>query len=283
MNTEPTEPTDIPAATARILALAQKLRQRLLNEIAAAPKTKPCPEHGGICHLDADSSQARGIIVYTCDACLTRERRAKEDRLRDRIGIPSDVWHASFENFAIDRQPDHEASCKPIQMTTAARRLILGEIRNLILAGPPGIGKGHIAAAILNSRIATKFITTASQAKWATAHNLFQAVHASYAWSGPQAVIDYYVRKTWLVLDECAMADLPKDGQRVLYDIIDRRQKRKNSKLILLTNTTAPALKAWLSAPVVDRLRSGGLNFLWGSWPSARGTEIDGAIKHNEF
>lgn len=272
-----TEPTDLTSITERIRARAIEQSAAWQAYLAKAPRETTCPRHGHICRLDVDQSNLYGELRYDCEACLELERRAKDDQLRDGIGMPHDVWHATLQNFDTERQPNHESSCRPIAMQTAIRSIITGAIRNLILAGPPGIGKGHLAAAALNHRIADGWLAGVGQARWISAHRLFQAIHESYSRRGPEPLIAYYAQKPWLVLDECGMSDLPKDGQRVLYDIIDRRQKMVDRRLIILTNVTAPALKTWLSAPVVDRLRSGGLKFLWGSWPSARGTDMDKA------
>jgi DNA replication protein DnaC len=282
---QPTEPTDLSAAVTRLVAAAKKRHDAFAELLARAPRTAPCPQHGGECPLDEEQTLAHGKLSFRCEPCLESKRRAILAQAHERIGVPPDVRHATLGNFRVPNTDVHERSCKPGQFLVAAEGLMNGTTKTLILSGSPGIGKGHIAGAVINRLIHRGDIWPqgTKTAKWISAHRLFAAAHRSYETTGPEPLVEYYSRRHLLILDECAMSDMPRDGQRILYDIVDARQKAADRQMILLTNVTAAALKTWLTAPIVDRLMTGGVKFLWGSWPSLRGTPFDQASKSNEF
>jgi len=286
MSTTPDTPLHDPLKS--LTAAIERRHQRFLSDIARCPKTKSCHQHPDtIAEFDHDRTILNGAITYRCADCDRAAEEAQFVKIQNNCGVPYDVRHATFENFDYHRKPDHVDSCTPSDFLRAATSFTAGTFRNLILSGTCGIGKGHLGAAVINAAIAQKRVRPQGQltAKWVTAHNLFSACHELYKTTGIEPLLHHYASRNLLVLDECAMAEMPRDGQRIFYEIIDRRQKQTDRVMLtlFLTNATVPALKQWLGAPAVDRLRSGGVKALWGSWPSARGTDIDRAGKAGEF
>lgn len=272
--------TTTKQAIAALVAAIERRNAEFLRRLDAAEPEQPCPRHPDRTAFLDHEAAANGEIAYVCQAC--EDEKTAADRLlrQDRCGIPQDVRHATFDNYDFTDVKAAKGSLQPRDFLRAATELANGGIRNLILAGTVGIGKGHLAAAVVNAAIAQGRITGQKggrTARWVTCHWIFSAVHTAYGREpSPEAVVHYYANRDLLILDECAMSEMPKDGPRILFDIIDARQKN-GLWTILLSNQPAPVLKAWLTEPVVDRLRSGGLKFCWGEWPSRRGTALDGA------
>lgn len=274
-------PTETPAKQSvnliisRLRAKQRRVIEKLKEEIEAAPRTIRCNCGAPEAILNVEKSAELGHLVYDCEKCLELERDLEWNRRQSAAGIPVDVRHAHFGNWSPgDPAP---ASDHPSKVLEAARALSNGEIRNLILAGPPGVGKGHLTAAIANKMLweqgpATKLVL------WRICHRLFEASHKAYEDRNRDALISQHVNPRLLVLDEAAMAEMPKDGERFLYDIIERRHTLKQ-RTVILSNQGAAQIRNWLGPAITDRLRSGGVKFQWLEWPSARGNrQKDGAF-----
>jgi DNA replication protein DnaC len=276
----------IEDATDRLLASLEAHETRTKERLAAIPGTKPCPTCGETAELDpkslwSDRSGKRDVIIvpteprYHCPTCL---REKAEQQQRDRYlakGIPRDVLHATLDNFVIAANPKNDTGyTSPAKFLSNAKAFESGELRNLILAGTAGLGKGHLAAAVAKLRI-----DAGKRVRWTTCARLFADYHLAYKSDATQDVIAPLVRADLLVLDEVCFRDLPSDGEEILFEVIDPRSQQGKQTLIL-GNKPAHETREWLGERILDRLRSGKLAFCYGSWTSMRGTENDGA---NDF
>jgi DNA replication protein DnaC len=191
-----------------------------------------------------------------------------------RVGIPFDVCGSTIDNFHLDRPnvKTGEGFNSPSKFLEFAEMHRCGEIRNLILAGTPGIGKGHLAAAL-----AIEAIDAGKRVAWIECARLFGSYHAAYATQSTDRVIEPLVSADLLVLDEICLRKLPEDGEEILFTVLDGRHKAKR-QTILLGNKTAKETRAWLGERIRDRLNSGGLRFAFGEWDSMRGNDADGAF-----
>lgn len=239
----------------------------------AQPQRKPCDVHGTPSLINREASRAAAAPVWTCPACES-ERLAKRHAKRiEAAGIPADVRHATIENFDINR-PDAKIGSgfvAPAKFVEAAIRFQAGEVRNVGFAGTPGLGKGHLAAAL-----AIGALVNGKTAAWIECARLFNAYHRAYKDDTTESVTDKYAAAHLLVLDEICLRDLPADGEEILFGILDRRHKA-GLQTIFLGNAPAEAIRKWLGSRIVDRLRSGGVAFCYGEWASMRGNEGDGA------
>lgn len=269
-------------ALERQLASIQQRSEAFAQSLATGPQTQPCPVCGHEAKLDLDACYkgTTAKAVYTCEYCAeTKAARELGERI-ERAGIPSDVRGATLDNFEIDRPnvkcgkeyPTHKT---PTQFLAAAREFLIKGKRNLILAGTPGIGKGHIAAAI-----AIHFLKQGWRIAWIECAKLFRDYHRAYANDTNEAITDRLGTVRLLVIDEICLRDLPADGEEILFAILDRRHK-DGLPTIFLGNKPADEIRAWLGGRITDRLRSGGVIFCYGEWESMRGRAADGA--QNEF
>jgi DNA replication protein DnaC len=218
----------------RILAALEKRGQQTLARLASLPKSKRCPDCAHVAHLDASSLYADlgapQEPAYICPACSERERKDRFVRRLDRAGIPADVRSATLENFRIDRPSAATGSgySSPAQFLAAARRFAVGEIRNLVLAGGVGIGKGHLAAALC-----IRAMRGGKRTAWAECARLFRDFHRAYETRTTEQVIAPLIRADILVLDEICLRKLPDDGEEILFAILDPRHKAKRQTILL--------------------------------------------------
>lgn len=272
MNLIDTDPDHISNAMDRLQAAwaAQDAK------FAAMPQTQDCPTHGtGAAVLDRDKT--RVDAVYTCQACIAEQKavaaiKHRLDRLLA-VGVPADAIHARLANFDTQRpnvKPDHHS---PSKFLAAAQAFSEHRVRNLILCGTPGIGKGHLAAAL-----AITAFDAGKSIAWADCFKLFREVHAAYGKDDidPEDITGRLGWVDFLVLDELCLRDLPADGEEILFTILEARHKA-GKQTVLLGNKPAAEVKKWLGSRLADRLRSGGVIFCYGEWDSMRGGDADGA------
>lgn len=231
------------------------------------PAASVCPEHGVTTVLDRDRSLHSDFPIYTCSACVEQDRGRRRDELKIAAGIPEDVLSATLDAFQTQRGGIELGS--PEDFLRKARRLAAGEIRNLILCGSPGIGKGHIAAAIAGERIAR-----GRSVRWVSCSQLFRQWHRAYPTNSNDAIAERYGLCSLLVLDECGLRELPKDGEECLFEIFDMRQKR-GLQSILLGNMQLESFKTWIGERIRDRLNVGSVAFSYGAWDSFRPLQAD--------
>lgn len=258
--------------------LMQKIAERseqFDRSLDAEPQTLPCAIHGPEMRvLDREASRKEAKAAYTCAACVHDQRVKKRHRYLEHAEIPADVRHATLDNFLTDRQQlKREAGHQtPAAFLEAARKFAEGQKRNLFLAGTPGIGKGHLAAALARVEI-----LKGRSVRWIECTRLFSAYHRAYQTGETEELMARYTAPALLILDELCLRELPADGEEILFNILDVRQK-KALRTILLGNKTAQLTRTWMGDRITDRLRSGGVAFCYGEWQSARGSKHDGAM-----
>lgn len=257
-----------------LMARLEERRAAFENELAHGPQQQPCTVAGhGAAVLDVAASLQAGQAVYVCADCAAR---AAQTRLRRRLaaaGVPADVRHATLGNFSPERPGIRRGAglVGPNHFLEKAHLLAAGAVRNLLLAGAPGIGKSHLGAAL-----AAHTLQAGGSVRWADCQRLFADYHAAYETASNAAVLAAHIRPTLLVLDEICLRPLPADGEEILYAILDARHKA-GRRTLFLGNAPAKATRDWLGHRLTDRLRSGGIAFCYGEWQSMRGTEGDGA------
>lgn len=267
-----------PDALERQLATIRRASEAFEQSLADGPQTQPCPVCGHDAKLDKEACYSGTVAkaVYTCEHCAEQKAAQELGARIERAGIPSDVRNATLDNFLTDRPevrqghlfPTHKT---PAQFITAAREFLIKGKRNLILAGTPGIGKGHIAAAI-----AIHFLKLGWRVAWVECAKIFRDYHRAYGNDTNEAITDRLGGIALLVIDEVCLRDLPADGEEILFAILDRRHK-DGKPTVFLGNKPADEIRAWLGGRITDRLRSGGVLFCYGEWQSMRGQEADGS------
>ena len=130
---------------------------------------------------------------------------------------------------------------------------LLSEGRNLILCGPSGLGKTHLAVAI-----AYRAIQNGADALFADANHLIAALSVASSQSKLPESLDAYVHPAVLVIDELGYLTYPLDAANVLFQVIHQRHLKRRSVII----TTNKPLAAWaavlhdadLAEAILDRI-----------------------------
>jgi len=175
------------------------------------------------------------------------ERRAQKQlslRLR-RAAVNSTKTLEAFDfnfNPALNRQLVLQlASCEFIRQK-----------HNLLIYGPTGTGKTHLAQAMVHEAARQGF-----DAVFTTTHKMLQHINGGRADGTWERRLQTYLRPALLVLDDFGLKTLPAPGPSDLYDVIDGRYEKGS---IVLTSNRAPA--EWPDVFVDPLLASAGLDRL---------------------
>jgi DNA replication protein DnaC len=175
------------------------------------------------------------------------ERRAQKQlllRLR-RAAVNSTKTLESFDfsfNPAINRQQVLQlASCDFIRQQ-----------RNVLICGPTGTGKTHVAQALVHAAARQGF-----DAVFTTVHKMLQHINGGRADGTWERRLQIYLRPALLVLDDFGLKPLQAPAPSDLYDVIDGRYEKGS---IVLTSNRAPA--EWPDVFLDPLLASAGLDRL---------------------
>lgn len=217
-----------------------------------------------VCHTHGEQ-QERGILGrwYGCPVCS--DEQAKQDAqnkiARDKrenvaaIGLPSLYDHVDFAGWQTTD------SRQPRMITRAydyASELATGQSSNLVLAGPTGTGKTHIAACVV--RKAAGLIKSDGKlvkCRYTTGAEIMGDIRASWdakTRSKHEAeIIASLGNVAVLMIDEVGVADRINGSHDIWSNIIDRRY-RQRLPTIITTNLTREELAAHLGDRAFDRI-----------------------------
>jgi len=156
------------------------------------------------------------------------ERRAQKQlslRLR-RSGVNTTKTLETFDfnfNPTINRQ----------QILALAACDYIREKRNLLICGPTGVGKTHLAEALAQEACRQEF-----HVLFINAYKMLQHLHGGRADGSLERRLKTYLRPDLLVLDDFGLKPLQSPAPNDLYDVLNERYEQSS---ILLTSNRPPA------------------------------------------
>jgi DNA replication protein DnaC len=123
---------------------------------------------------------------------------------------------------------------------------------NLLICGPTGVGKSHLAQSLAHEACVQGFTVMFIQT-----HKMLQHINGGRADGTRDRRLQAYLRPDLLVLDDFGLRPLQPPGPEDLYDVIDARYEQGS---ILITSNRAPS--EWSDLFVDPLLASAGLDRL---------------------
>jgi DNA replication protein DnaC len=198
-----------------------------LERIAVASERLHLPDLPGIVAAMAEEAAAKELsFTDFVEQVLAAQVEASDRRATETVmRLASFPMRKTIEEFDFSFQP----SINRKQIVELAGCTFVERAENVVLLGPPGVGKSHLAIAFgieaARRRIQTKFTTVARMIA-----SLSEA-RTSGAFSRRLAT---YVRPRLLIIDEVGFLPLGPEEASLLFEVVCRRYER--SSIVLTSN-----------------------------------------------
>jgi len=156
------------------------------------------------------------IELVLSDEVAVRQQRQYDRRLKA-AGFRDQKRLEDFDfgfNTEIKRSLVFElASCKFIR-----------EAKDVLMVGPPGVGKSHLAQAI-----GQKAVRSGMLVLYRSIFDLVNDFIRDEAFSGAEKVLAKYLKPDLLIVDDMGMKQLPKRSGEYLFEVIMRRYENRST------------------------------------------------------
>ena len=172
---------------------------------------------------------------------LTTEVEARRQRyLKTRLQLAHLPYVKTFDQFDFSFQP----SIDERQIRELPTLRFIHEASNVILLGPPGVGKTHLAVALAESAI-----RAGQPAYFMTAHDLVDDLGRAYREGRLDRRMKVYLAPKVLIIDEMGYLPLDDLGATIFFQLVSARYER--GSIILTSNKSYGDWGAIFGDPII--------------------------------
>lgn len=195
--------------------LVEKLRQLQLTETA-----------DNLTALLSEASRSKWSSLQLLDQICNRELEAKHSkRVRMGLQISRFPFVRTLEEFQFQAQPTLEES-RVLDLTTGG---FVAEKENVLLIGPPGVGKTHLAVAL-----GRKMAELGYSVLYTEVTALLAALHKAESTGRLAEKLTQYSKPKLLIVDEVGYLPFEQRMAHLFFQLVNRRYNK--GSMIITTN-----------------------------------------------